>query len=250
MADNVAITAGSGTTISTEEITTLNGGAVSAQHLQRIATALRTADGTAIDLPGDATNGLDVDVTRLPALPAGTNNIGDVDVLSLPALPSGTNNIGDVDVVTLPSAGYSSSATFTPGASSHVAGDTNGAAAEFTSMGPSGGAIIIVSATLQVDNSSAEATAWRVHLYNVTPSSAIADSGVWDLPSGDRGQYLGFIDLPTTATDLGSTQWVEVNGLNKMVRLSGTSLFGYLVNLTTVTPGAVAHKVTLLAVAA
>lgn len=83
---------------------------------------------------GDATNGLDVDVTRVPtdpfganadaasatgsisaklrhlaatgiagmtSLPAGTNNIGDVDVLSLPALPAGTNNIGDVDIVTI-----------------------------------------------------------------------------------------------------------------------------------------------------
>lgn len=86
MADNVSITAGSGTVISTEEITTLNGGAVSAQQVQRIAAALRTADGTAIDLPGDTTNGLDVDVTRLPALAAGTNNIGDVDVLTLPGV--------------------------------------------------------------------------------------------------------------------------------------------------------------------
>jgi len=65
MADNVPITAGSGTTISTEEVTTLNGGSVSAQHLQRVANAIRTADGTAVDLPGDATNGLDVDVTRV-----------------------------------------------------------------------------------------------------------------------------------------------------------------------------------------
>jgi hypothetical protein len=51
---------------------------------------------------GDTANGLDVDVTRLPALPAGTNNIGDIDVLTLPALPAGTNNIGDVDVLSLP----------------------------------------------------------------------------------------------------------------------------------------------------
>lgn len=34
---------------------------------------------------GDATNGLDVDVTRLPALVAGSANIGDVDVLTVPA---------------------------------------------------------------------------------------------------------------------------------------------------------------------
>lgn len=49
MADNVAITAGTGTTVSTEEVTTLNGGTVSAQHLQRTATAFRTADGVASD---------------------------------------------------------------------------------------------------------------------------------------------------------------------------------------------------------
>lgn len=49
---------------------------------------------------GDTANGLDVDVTRLPALPAGTNNIGDVDVLTLPnvTLAAGTNTnevVGD-----------------------------------------------------------------------------------------------------------------------------------------------------------
>jgi hypothetical protein len=64
MADNITISAGSGTTVSTEEVTTLNGGAVSAQHVQRVAAAIRTADGTAVDLPGDSANGLDVDVTR------------------------------------------------------------------------------------------------------------------------------------------------------------------------------------------
>ena len=56
MPDNVSITAGAGTTISTEEVTTLNGGAVSAQHVQRVVPAARTADGTAVDLgtPHDA----------------------------------------------------------------------------------------------------------------------------------------------------------------------------------------------------
>ena len=48
---------------------------------------------------GDITNGLDVDVTRLPALVAGTANIGDVDVASIAA---GDNNIGNVDIVTMP----------------------------------------------------------------------------------------------------------------------------------------------------
>lgn len=74
MADNVDITPGSGKTISTEEVTTLNGSTVSAQHVQRVAVALRTADGTVIDLSGDAANGLDVDITRFPATAATAAN--------------------------------------------------------------------------------------------------------------------------------------------------------------------------------
>lgn len=61
-----------------------DGDAVSAWRLRNGAAAtVLTAAGALIG--GDATNGLDVDVTRLPALPAGTNNIGDVDVLTVPA---------------------------------------------------------------------------------------------------------------------------------------------------------------------
>lgn len=70
-------------------------------HVQIIKLAIST-DGSATAIPADATNGLDVDVTRLPALAAGTNNIGDVDVLTLPTLPAGDNNIGNVDIVTMP----------------------------------------------------------------------------------------------------------------------------------------------------
>lgn len=51
--------------------------------------AVLTAAGALIG--GDAANGLDVDVTRLPALVAGTANIGDVDVLTVPADPFGVN---------------------------------------------------------------------------------------------------------------------------------------------------------------
>lgn len=62
-----------------------DGDAVQAWHLLNGAQCVNvTAAGALIG--GDATNGLDVDVTRLPALAAGTNNIGDVDVLTLPAV--------------------------------------------------------------------------------------------------------------------------------------------------------------------
>lgn len=98
MADNLTLNLGSGgSTLSTDEVTR----SAVVQHVQYVKLMNGTDAATDV-IPGEATNGLDVDVTRLPALPAGTNNIGDVDVLTLPALPAGTNNIGDVDVLTLP----------------------------------------------------------------------------------------------------------------------------------------------------
>ena len=138
--------------------------------------------------------------------------------------------------------GKSASATFTPAANSHTNGDCNGAAAEFALAAPSGCVFLITDASLEIDGGTAEATSWTLHLYNVTPPSATADDGAWDIPSGDRTAYLGSITLGT-AVDKGSTQWVETHGINKAVKLSGTSVFGYLVNETTLTPAAVAHIV-------
>ena len=92
MPDNVAITPGVGASVSTEEVTTLNGGAVSAQHVQRVALSMRTADGTAVDVPGDAANGIDVDVTR-SALPAGASTSAKQDAIiaALAALGTAAN---------------------------------------------------------------------------------------------------------------------------------------------------------------
>lgn len=134
-------------------------------------------------------------------------------------------------------------ATFTPAANSHTAGDCNGAAAQFEFQAV-GATMVITDADLMIDGGTAEATAWRLYLYKVTPASAYADDAAWDLPSGDRDAFVGYIDLGT-AVDLGSTQWVQNAGVNRTVKLGGSSLWGYLVNLTTLTPAAVAHRVRL-----
>jgi len=87
MADGVAITAGSGTTIATDD-------AGATGHVQIVKLAI-SADGSATPIPADATFGLEVDVSRIQsALPAGTNGIGTVGVTSLPSTPAGTNIIG------------------------------------------------------------------------------------------------------------------------------------------------------------
>lgn len=76
------------------------GNGVAATDAQSFTGLLHNDGGTSISLGvtpymfngasldrarGDTTNGLDVDVTRLPALVAGSANIGDVDVLTVPA---------------------------------------------------------------------------------------------------------------------------------------------------------------------
>lgn len=142
---------------------------------------------------------------------------------------------------------YTASATFTPAASSHTAGDSVGVAAEFALAAPAGGGIMITGATLEIAGGTVETTAWRVHLFSVTPPSALADDAAFALASGDRASYLGYIDLDQVL-DLGDTLYIDMKNINKQVRLAGTSLFGYLVNGTTLTPAAVAHKVTLHAI--
>ena len=143
---------------------------------------------------------------------------------------------------------FSSSAVFTPAAASHVANDVVGGAQEFANMGGATNEILITSVSLLIAGATAEATGWRLYLYNITPPSALADDAAHDIPSGDREEILGYVDLGT-AVDLGASQWVQTTGVNKHLTLTSTHLYGYLVNDTTLTPAAVAHTVVLHAVA-
>ena len=141
------------------------------------------------------------------------------------------------------------SATFTPAASSHVGGDCHGAAGTFALGAPAGCVFRITDISLRIDGGTIETTAWTLHLYNVTPPSAIADDAAFDLPSGDRASYLGSISIPQVV-DLGATLYIKSSNDSTLgtFKLAGTSLFGYLTNVTTLTPQAVAHVVTITGV--
>lgn len=83
MADNVQYQSGtlatppSATTVATDEVQV--SGTQPLAHVQYMKLVDGTPNGTGA-ISGDSANGLDVDVTRLPAIPAGNNNIGDVDI--------------------------------------------------------------------------------------------------------------------------------------------------------------------------
>lgn len=85
MADGVPITAGSGTTIATDD-------SGASGHVQLFKLAI-SADGSATLIPADATNGLDVDVRRLQ--PDGANTMPAMDAAARRGyvqITDGTNN--------------------------------------------------------------------------------------------------------------------------------------------------------------
>ena len=153
---------------------------------------------------------------------------------------------GDTAGIITRGQGNSASGVFTPAAASHTAGDVNGAAATFDLNAPASCVFEIMSASLLINNATIETTAWTLHLYSVTPPSALADDAAFNIPSGDQASYLGFISL-AQVVDYGDSLYIESNDIGKRVQLAASGdLFGYLVNGTTLTPGAVAHTVKLI----
>lgn len=143
--------------------------------------------------------------------------------------------------------GLSATVTFTPAATSHTAGDSVGVAQELAFNAPTASTIRIISGTLRVNGATIETTAWRLHLFSVTPPSALADDAAFLLAAVDLPSYLGYVDF-AQIVDIGDTLFIEATNIQKQITLAGTSVFGYLVNGTTLTPQAVAHIVTLQAV--
>jgi hypothetical protein len=149
--------------------------------------------------------------------------------------------------------------TRTADTNAYTAGDVLGAATgataalTFSNVGSAGGGeAMITTVQLEIDKTSIPSgmTSFRLYLYNVTPPSALGDNAAWDIPSGDRASFLGYVDLGAPV-DLGSTLYVETTQVNKQVSVPPTgSLFGYLVTNGGYTPASAdVHVITLHAMA-
>lgn len=123
----------------------------------------------------------------------------------------------------------------------YTAGDVVGGLITFPNAALGGGGNIFVNFVSLLWNLAAVPsgmTSFRLHLYSSQPS-AIADNAAWDLPSGDRAAYLGYIDLGTPI-DVGSTLYVQTVGSNltmQQVAAISSSLYGYMVTNGGYTPG-------------
>lgn len=124
--------------------------------------------------------------------------------------------------------------------SPYGAADVVGGVITLGNAGPAdGGELIIVSSELEIDAAAviASETSYRLHLYSATPPSAFADNTTWDLPSGDRSVYLGFLDMGTPV-DLGASLYVAVNNIQKHIQLPTGTLYAYLTTTAAHTPTA------------
>jgi hypothetical protein len=142
-------------------------------------------------------------------------------------------------VVSLASVGFDVATTITRPANTtpYTANDVLGGALDLGVLGVSAGPIKITGLELEGDIAAIPAgmSTFTLHMYNVTPPSAIADNGAWDLPAGDRASYLG--NIPNiTLGDLGSTLYGAIDEMAKQLRLAGTHVFGYLATVGAFTP--------------
>ena len=139
------------------------------------------------------------------------------------------------------SLGYGGRVTVTrpANATPYTANDVLGGVITFSEMGPSGQNIMITSASLQANLTAVVSgmTTWRLHLYDVTPPSALADNAPFDVPAGDQASYLGYLELGTLV-DLGSTLYIATDAINRQRKLAGEHLYGYLVTVGGFTPAA------------
>lgn len=146
--------------------------------------------------------------------------------------------------------GYVATATWTAVAAAIGAGDVMGAVATLTWLDANGlpfpgGELMIRSLVFEVDETALQASeaAYAIKMYGVTPPSAIADNGVWDLPAGDRASYIGALPI-TAPVDVGSTLLTEIDNINKQITVPATGLtFAYLMTVAGFTPTATARKV-------
>ena len=103
--------------------------------------------------------------------------------------------------------------------------------------------VIINVATLPVGM-----TGFQLYTYGVTPPSAIPAAGVYSFPPVDRasiiypkGTSIGNAELARG----GGSVVLQENNINRVLKLTGTSLFAYLVSIGAFTPAAASETATI-----
>lgn len=146
-------------------------------------------------------------------------------------IPLGTQIIGDGNgSLTVDGKAYRTAVTITRPSNTtaytagDVVGDTGGSAIiTLSGIGPSGGYVLLQSVSLVFSDTSVPSGmgAFRLHFYNASPT-AIADNAAFDLVSGERSSYMGYVDL-SAPLDFGSSLYTQVDYSGRMLKLASAS---------------------------
>ena len=106
-----------------------------------------------------------------------------------------------------------------------VIGNSSTAIHTLSNAGPNGGFVLIQSVALMISEAAIPSGmgAFRIHLYSASPA-AIADNALFDLVSGDRSLYMGYVDMPAPQ-DLGSTIYAQSDYVGRLIKLTSANLF-------------------------
>lgn len=213
MVDNIAVTAGSGTTIAADDI----GAGVLAQRVKPVWG------------------------------PDGTGN--DTDTASGKAFPVQIRSSVGVEGVGYTGTATFTTGTTAYAANDVVGASGASGALDLGAVGRSANNILVTSVELEIDSATiiSGETSYILYLYNVTPPSAINDSSPFTLGAGDRAAFLGKVSLPNVVVEgvTTATLYARLDGINQHVLLAGTHLFGYLVSVGAFTPTARVYKITI-----
>lgn len=227
--------------VSTDQTSHGTSDLVAADITKVAGAAVATGHGLAA---GSVRVELPTDGTGVVGLNAGANLIGKVGI--------DQTTPGTTNAVYVSTSAYTSVVDVTRPAdtAAYAAGDVigtttsaGGAILTFSSAGPSAAHLLVSDADLRYDVGSVPSgmTSFRLHLYDTSPTSSnLGDNAVWTLASGDKGSYLGYLDLgtPAAAGVSGAASLYSLNAaLNTLIKLSGgTTLYGYLVTAGAFTP--------------
>lgn len=195
--------------------------------------------GTSVEVSNDSGN-------PLPVSDAGGSLTVDDGGASITVDGPLTNTELRASTVSVNGRSYAATTNFTrpANATAYTAGDVVGTSSsaihQLSSVGPSGGMVLVQSVELLLAIGAVPSGmgSFRLHFYSASPT-AIADNAAFNLVAGDRSSYLGYVDIGTPS-DFGDTCWAQADYSGRELKLASgqTSLWCQLQTIGGFTPGA------------
>jgi hypothetical protein len=228
MADNVAITAGSGTSIATDD--------VSGAHFQKIKLYAST-DGTEVALSkaedaasADGDHGIPILAKRVDAPANSSGTDGDYEQLQMSAGRLWVSPLGFPVTVQTDVTRPADTAVYSAGdaLSDSTSAPTSGGFTLTSAARRSGGSGIITDMTIASSNDPATRLAGEIFLFNTSVTN-VNDNAAFVVSDTEIKTCVGVV--PFTLFDAGNNGFAHVTGLNILFTCSGSANLRFLIRV-------------------